>query len=96
MIVSSIINFILGMFMILPYGLFYDSIFGSLKGTREAFTWLVISIVAIVFVLGINWLMYFIYNKKRKNADKEINNLKYWLINIIVHFALVILISILL
>lgn len=86
MVVAGILNFILGIFMILPYGLFYDSLFASLKGTKEGSDWLVVSIIGIVFVIAINGLMYFIYYRTRKKANKELKNLKYWLINIIMHF----------
>ena len=96
MIVSGILNFILGILMTFPYVLFQDCVFGGLKGTKEGRDWLIVAIIPIIFAIGINGLMYFIYNRSRKKADKELNNLKYWLINIILHFIPLIVIYILL
>lgn len=96
MVVTGILNFILGILMIMPYILFEDCVFGSLKGTREGRTWLVVSIIGIVFAIGVNVLMYFLYRKIRRDANKEVNKVVYWIVNIIVHFIPLIVTHILL
>lgn len=95
-IVSGIINFLLGIIVILPYYfvlVFFalDMISGNKLGVIFG---IIIFVILTVLALTPNIVILSFLKNRYKETNKEINKKKYWLINILIYFSPIVMLLI--
>ena len=96
-VVSGIINLILGIIAVFPYyiALVFLVIAGFSGEIVTAIYGIIILIVITAIILAVNIAILYFLKKKHKETNKELNKKKYWLINILIYFLPIVIFFIL-